>query len=55
MSRGLYVDTTLHICLHFFFPDLKGMKESHKFGIEGKPRGDNLFIWVSEVALDDKL
>ncbi|XP_069112755.1 ubiquitin-conjugating enzyme E2 Q2-like isoform X1 [Argopecten irradians] len=31
--------------------DLKGMKESHKFGIEGRPRGDNLFIW--DVKLKD--
>ncbi|XP_021379227.1 ubiquitin-conjugating enzyme E2 Q2-like isoform X2 [Mizuhopecten yessoensis] len=31
--------------------DLKGMKESYKFGIEGRPRGDNLFIW--DVKLKD--
>ncbi|XP_033753725.1 ubiquitin-conjugating enzyme E2 Q2-like isoform X2 [Pecten maximus] len=31
--------------------DLKGMKESHKFGIEGRPRGDNLFLW--DVKLKD--
>ena len=23
-------------------------KESVKFGIEGAPRGDNLFVWVSK-------
>ncbi|XP_060080666.1 ubiquitin-conjugating enzyme E2 Q2-like [Ylistrum balloti] len=38
--------------------DLKGMKESHKFGIEGRPRGDNLFIWdvkLKDFPLESKL
>lgn len=31
------------------FSDLKNMqKESVNFGIEGSPRGDNLFVWVSK-------
>jgi len=29
------------------FVDLKALKRSEgKFGIEGSPRGDNLFVWV---------
>ena len=32
----------------FLISDLRNMKtESHKYGVEGDPRGDNLFVWVS--------
>ena len=30
--------------------DLKNMKQAKgKYGVEGEPRGDNLYIWVSGV------
>lgn len=40
--------------MHFFcFTDLKTMKkESCKFGLDGSPRGDNLFIWVIHYILE---
>ena len=38
--------------LFFFFEDLKEMKKSNgKFGVEGAPRDDNLFIWVRNTMI----
>ncbi len=38
----------LILCTNCFLSvDLKAMEESKQFGVTGKPRGDNLFIWVS--------
>lgn len=39
--------TTQRKHVNFSITDLKNMKkEAHKYGIDGSPRGDNLFIWV---------